>query len=80
MVVEVADHPFILACEFEVGLPEAVAVQALESMRPPDPSGLGDGVVQSGFYWVQSIYSERNQIVEYRIQVSSIEHAESRLM
>ena len=47
MIVEVADHPFILLGEFEVCLPEAVAVGPLESAFTPDLSRLGDGVVES---------------------------------
>lgn len=47
MIVEVADHPFVFACELEISLPEAVAVFPLESSLPPHPSGLGDGVVQA---------------------------------
>ena len=48
MVVEVADNPFILACELEIRLPEAVGVLPLEPTPTPDSSGVGDGVVQSG--------------------------------
>ena len=47
MIVEVADHPFIILRELVVTLPEAVAVLTLESVLPPDPSRLRDGVVQS---------------------------------
>lgn len=47
MVVEVADHPFILACELEVSLPEAVAMFPLEPTLTPGLSGFGDGIVQS---------------------------------
>jgi len=47
VIVQVADHPLILFGEFEVCLPEAVAVWTLESTFSPDPSWLGDGVVQS---------------------------------
>ncbi len=47
MIIQEADHPFIVFCEFEVCLPEAVAMRTLESVFPPDPSRPGDGVVQS---------------------------------
>ncbi len=47
MVVQVADHPLILACELEVSLPEAVAMLTLESMPTPNPSRRGNGIVQS---------------------------------
>ena len=47
MIIQEADHPFILACEFEVCLPEAVAVLALESVFTPDLSRLGNWVVES---------------------------------
>lgn len=47
MIVEVADHPFILLGELIVCLPEAVAVWALESTFSPGSSWLEDGVVES---------------------------------
>ncbi len=47
MVIEVADHPFIILRELVVTLPEAAAVLTLESTPTPDPSWFGDGVVQS---------------------------------
>ena len=47
MIVEVADHPFILACEFEVCLPEAVAMLPLESTLAPNLSRRGDWIVQA---------------------------------
>jgi len=47
MIVEVADHPFVLLGELEVCLPEAVAVLTLESVLPHDPSRFRDWVVES---------------------------------
>ena len=47
MIVQEGDHPFVAFCELEVSLPEAVAMWTLESTFTPDPSWLGDGVVQS---------------------------------
>ena len=47
MIIQEADHPFVLLGEFEICLPEAVAVRTLEPTLTPDPSWLEDGVVQS---------------------------------
>ena len=49
MVVKVADHPFVFLGQFEVGLPEAVAVLTLEAGLTPDSSWSWDWIVQSGF-------------------------------
>jgi len=47
MIIQEADHPFIILRELVVTLPEAVAVLTLESVLPPGPSRFRDGVVQS---------------------------------
>ena len=47
MIIQEADHPFILACEFEVCLPEAVAMLPFEPTLTPNPSGRGDWIVQA---------------------------------
>ena len=48
MIVQEADHPFILFGELEVSLPEAVAVLTLESTLAPNPSRRLDWIIQSG--------------------------------
>jgi len=47
MIIQVADHPLVCICEFKVGLPETVAMLPLEPTLTPNPSRLGDGIVQS---------------------------------
>jgi len=47
MIVEVADHPFVVFCEPVVCLPELVASGTLESTLAPGLSRLRDGVVES---------------------------------
>ena len=49
VIIQVADHPFVLACEFEVGLPEAVAIRPFESTFTPDLSRSHDWMAQSSF-------------------------------
>ena len=47
MVVQLADHPLILACELEIRLPEAVTMLPLEPTLTPNPSRRGNRIVQS---------------------------------
>jgi hypothetical protein len=47
MIVQIADHPLVVFCLLVVSLPELVASRTLESASAPDPSRLGDRVVQS---------------------------------
>jgi len=47
MIIQEADHPLVVFCELEISLPEAVAMRTLESVLTPNPSRLGDGIVQS---------------------------------
>ncbi len=47
MVIQVADHPLILICELEISLPKAVAMRPLKPTLTPNPSGIGDWVVQT---------------------------------
>ena len=47
MIIQEADHPFILLGELIVSLPEAIAMRPLESAFTSDLSRLGDGVVES---------------------------------
>ena len=49
MIIQEADHPFVLLGEFEVCLPEAIAVRPLESAFTPDLSRLGNWIVESSF-------------------------------
>jgi len=46
MIIQVADHPFVVFCELEVSLPEAVAMLTLESTLTPNPPRRGDWIVQ----------------------------------
>lgn len=46
VIVQVADHPFILACELEVCLPQVVAVRPFESTFTPNLSRSLDRIVQ----------------------------------
>jgi hypothetical protein len=63
MIVEVADHPFILLGELEISLPEAFAVLTLKSALTQTFLGLGMGLLSPAWFrilwmvvWLAMLY------------------------
>jgi len=62
MIIQEADHPFILLSHLEVSLPQVVTVRSLESVLAPNLSRRFDWIVQSSLdeYSMDSVVTNRD--------------------